>query len=67
MRVTPLLSLPVAFLYFSSSALAESSTNPRSAADILQDANKLLASGSYVDAARAYGEAIGAQDLKRRL
>jgi Flp pilus assembly protein TadG len=59
MRVSPLLSLPVALLYLTSSAFAESSAGGRSVAEILQDANRLLATGSYSDAARAYGEAIG--------
>ncbi|WRT65155.1 uncharacterized protein IL334_002098 [Kwoniella shivajii] len=53
MRVTSYLALPV--LLLASSALAESS---RSASQIAQDATKLLAEGSYIEAARAYGEAI---------
>ncbi|WVQ68839.1 uncharacterized protein L199_007048 [Kwoniella botswanensis] len=53
MRVTSYLTLPV--LLLASSALAESS---RTASQISQDAGKLLAAGSYIEAARAYGEAI---------
>ncbi|WWC67535.1 uncharacterized protein I206_101444 [Kwoniella pini CBS 10737] len=53
MRVTSYLTLPV--LLLASSAIAESS---RTANQISQDANKLLAAGSYIEAARAYGEAI---------
>ncbi|WWC87303.1 uncharacterized protein L201_002191 [Kwoniella dendrophila CBS 6074] len=53
MRVTSYLALPV--LLLASSAIAESS---RTATQISQDAGKLLAAGSYIEAARAYGEAI---------
>ncbi|KAK4685242.1 hypothetical protein P7C73_g4911, partial [Tremellales sp. Uapishka_1] len=55
MRVA--FALPILLLSLASPCLAESST--RSAQQIVQDANRLLAEGSYVDAARAYGEAIG--------
>ncbi|GFZ49009.1 hypothetical protein JCM24511_06758 [Saitozyma sp. JCM 24511] len=58
MRVTPLLTLPVLLLSLgplAPSALAESS---RTAQQAVQDANRLLAEGSYLDASRAYTEAI---------
>lgn len=63
MRVTPLLTLPVLLLSLgplAPSALAESS---RTAQQAVQDANRLLAEGSYLDASRAYTEAIGASHL----
>ncbi|WVR04336.1 hypothetical protein IAU60_001336 [Kwoniella sp. DSM 27419] len=53
MRVAPLFALPV--LLLAGSAFAESS---RSASDIASDAGRLLAQGNYLEAARAYGEAI---------
>ncbi|WVN88861.1 uncharacterized protein L203_104075 [Cryptococcus depauperatus CBS 7841] len=56
MRVSPIVALPVLLLSFSTPALGESST--RTAAQIAQDANQLLAEGSFAAAARAYGEAI---------
>ncbi|WVQ97716.1 hypothetical protein IAU59_004830 [Kwoniella sp. CBS 9459] len=52
MRVSPFLALP---LLLAGTAFAESS---RSATDIAADAGRLLAKGSYLEAARAYGEAI---------
>ena len=52
MRLTPRLILTI--LLLSLPALAD-----RSTAEILQDANRLLSEGSYSEAARAYGEAIG--------
>lgn len=57
MRVSPILTLPVLLLSLSSSVLAESSA--RTVQEIVQDANRLLAEGSYSQAARAYTEAIG--------
>lgn len=57
MRVSPILTLPVLLLSLSSSVLAESSA--RTVQEIVQDANRLLAEGSYSQAARAYSEAIG--------
>ncbi len=52
MRLTPRLILFI--LLLSLPALAD-----RSVPEILQDANRLLSEGSYNEAARAYGEAIG--------
>ncbi|ODN75197.1 hypothetical protein L202_06395 [Cryptococcus amylolentus CBS 6039] len=56
MRVSPIIALPVLFLSLSSPVLGEPSA--KSATQIAQDANRLLAEGSYSAAARAYGEAI---------
>lgn len=52
MRLTPRLVLSI--LLLSLNSLADRTTT-----DILQDANRLLSEGSYNEAARAYGEAIG--------
>jgi DnaJ family protein C protein 3 len=57
MRVPPILTLPVLLLSLSTSALAESSA--KTVQEIVQDANRLLAEGSYSQAARAYTDAIG--------
>jgi hypothetical protein len=57
MRVPPILTLPILLLSLSSSALGESSA--KTVQEIVQDANRLLAEGSYSQAARAYSEAIG--------
>jgi hypothetical protein len=62
MRVTPLLTLPVLLLSFSGSVLAEASgsrSGAKTSHEFVQDANRLLAEGSYNEAARAYSEAIG--------
>ena len=53
MRLTPRLTLPI--LLLSLPAFAD-----RTTAEIVQDANRLLSEGSYNEAARVYGEAIGA-------
>jgi hypothetical protein len=63
MRLHPLVTLPALLLTlapFTPSALAESS---RTAQEAVQDANRLLAEGAYLDAARAYTEAIGENSL----
>jgi len=62
MRVPPILTLPILLLSLSSSALGESSA--KSVQEIVQDANRLLAEGSYSQAARAYSEAIGQCPIK---
>lgn len=54
MRVSPLLSLPIALL-LATRAVAEG----RTAAEAAADGNRLLAQGAYSDAARAYSDAIG--------
>ncbi|CAD6580379.1 MAG: hypothetical protein TREMPRED_002722 [Tremellales sp. Tagirdzhanova-0007] len=51
MRLSSGITFPILFL--SLPILADRVTN-----DIVQDANRLLSEGSYVEAARAYGEAI---------
>lgn len=56
MRGSLLAALPIFFLSLSSQVFSEPSVS--SAAQIVQDANRLLAEGSYSAAARAYGEAI---------
>jgi hypothetical protein len=57
MRVPPILTLPILLLSLSSSGLAAESA--KTVQEIVQDANRLLAEGSYSQAARAYSEAIG--------
>lgn len=52
MRLTTHLTLPI--LLVSLSTFAD-----RSVPEIVQDGNRLLSEGSYNEAARAYGEAIG--------
>jgi tetratricopeptide (TPR) repeat protein len=52
MRLPLYLTIPI--LLLACPGLAQ-----RSAAEITTDANRLLAEGSYLEAARAYGEAIG--------
>lgn len=39
----------------------------QTAQQIVQDANRLLAEGSYAEAARAYGDAIGERKLSQSL
>lgn len=56
MRPQRALYLPIAALSFASAVLGESS---RSAEQAAADGTRLLAAGSYSDAARAYTEAIG--------
>ncbi|WVQ83932.1 hypothetical protein IAT38_006076 [Cryptococcus sp. DSM 104549] len=63
MRVAPFLAFPVLLLssLTPTAVLADPSSSggtPRTAAQIAQDANRLLAEGAYPAAARAYGEAI---------
>jgi hypothetical protein len=50
-----LLTFPILILSLSTSILAD----VKSVHDIVQDANRLLAEGAYLEAARAYSEAIG--------
>jgi hypothetical protein len=52
MRLSAYIALPC--LLLAASGLAQ-----RTATGITSDANRLLAEGSYLEAARAYGEAIG--------
>ena len=56
MRARSVLTLPIALLTLSSGALGEPS---RTAEQAAADGTRLLAAGSYSEAARAYTEAIG--------
>ena len=56
MRARQVLALPIALIGLSTSVLGESS---RTAEQAAADGTRLLAAGSYSDAARAYTEAIG--------
>lgn len=63
MKGSFLVALPVLFLSLSAQVFGESSIP--SAAQIVHNANRLLAEGSYSAAARAYGEAIGRTVISR--
>jgi hypothetical protein len=54
-------ALTLSILALAAPALGDASG--RTAAEAAKDGNRLLASGSYADAARAYTEAIGAFPL----
>jgi len=56
MKVHPILALPFLFSFV---LLPVSAEEPRTAQEIVQHANKLLAQGSYLEAARSYSDAIG--------